>query len=471
MQINEFSTQIELTEEMIPILGKLYRNNNVVAELFAQQLVNKSVIDITKAHRFAQKHLEQNITVEDSLLILKEISNLGVGPCKIDLGRLQNKFQNSNKKLKEFLEEELKDVLGENKKELLETPQDIVLFGFGRIGRLLARILVEKIGGGQKMVLKAIVVRSTKVKDDIEKRAALLRRDSVHGQFQGSISVDNENKKMKINGIEVKIIYSDQPDQIDYTSYGIDNAILIDNTGIFRDRKGLSTHLKNKGISKVLLTAPGKDVPNIVAGVNYDDIKKDETIFSCASCTTNAIVPILKVINEKYSIEHAHLETVHSFTSDQNLLDNFHSKSRRGRSAPLNLVITETGASEAVTAILPELKGKLTGNSIRVPTPDVSLAMLILSTKNEKDTKKDVNEFLRNISLNSRQIQYSASNEVVSTDFVGNRSAGIVDSPSTIVKGSHMNLYVWYDNEFGYSCQVVRVLQKLSGIEHPRFPK
>ena len=275
------------------------------------------------------------------------------------------------------------------------------------------------------MLLKAIVLRKSKVKDDIEKRASLLRRDSVHGQFQGSISIDYEKNIMTINGNKVQMIYTNEPDQIDYTAFGIDNAILIDNTGIYRDRKGLSNHLKSKGISKVLLTAPGKDVPNIVAGVNYDDIKKDENIFSCASCTTNAIVPFLKVLNEKYTIQHAHIETVHSYTSDQNLLDNFHSKSRRGRSAPLNLVITETGASDAVTGILPELKGKLTGNSIRVPTPDVSLAMLILTTKNEKDTKKDVNEYLRNISLNSKQIEYSASNEVVSSDFVGNRSAGV----------------------------------------------
>ena len=275
------------------------------------------------------------------------------------------------------------------------------------------------------MLLKAIVLRKSKVKDDIEKRASLLRRDSVHGQFQGSISIDYEKNIMTINGNKVHMMYTNEPDQIDYTSFGIDNAILIDNTGIYRDRKGLSNHLKSKGISKVLLTAPGKDVPNIVAGVNYNDIKEDENIFSCASCTTNAIVPFLKVLNEKYTIQHAHIETVHSYTSDQNLLDNFHSKSRRGRSAPLNLVITETGASDAVTGILPELKGKLTGNSIRVPTPDVSLAMLILTTKNEKDTKKDVNEHLRNISLNSKQIEYSASNEVVSSDFVGNRSAGV----------------------------------------------
>ena len=160
--------------------------------------------------------------------------------------------------------------------------------------------------------------------------------------------------------------------------------IVLDNTGVWRDRAGMSRHLEGKGVSKVILTAPGKgDIPYIVYGVNHSAVVEDERLLSAASCTTNAIVPVLKAMNDRFGIEHGHVETIHSYTNDQNLTDNFHKKERRGRSAPLNMVITETGAASAVAKALPELKGRITGNAIRVPTPNVSLAILILTLGKE----------------------------------------------------------------------------------------
>ncbi|MGW3407478.1 glyceraldehyde-3-phosphate dehydrogenase, partial [Streptomyces zhihengii] len=292
------------------------------------------------------------------------------------------------------------------------------------------------------------------------------------GQFQGTITVDEATSTISANGNEIKVIYANDPSEVDYTAYGIDNAILIDNTGKWRDREGLSAHLR-PGIDKVVLTAPGKgDVPNIVHGVNHGDIKPDERILSCASCTTNAIVPPLKAMNDEYGVLRGHVETVHSFTNDQNLLDNYHKADRRGRSAPLNMVITETGAASAVAKALPELKAPITGSSIRVPVPDVSIAILSLRLGRET-TRDEVLEYLRDVSLHSslkRQIDFTTAPDAVSMDFVGSRHASIVDAGATKVDGDNAILYLWYDNEFGYSCQVIRVVQHVSGVEYPTFP-
>ncbi len=332
--------------------------------------------------------------------------------------------------------------------------------------------MIERQGKNNKLRLKAIVVRGGK-EGDLEKRASLLRRDSVHGPFNGSITVDEERNAIKANGSFIQVIYANSPDEIDYTEYGINNAIVIDNTGIWRDRDGLGLHLKAKGTKKAILTAPGKgDVKNIVYGVNHSDIGADDNILSAASCTTNAITPVLKALDEKYGIENGHVETVHSFTNDQNLIDNFHKADRRGRSAPLNMVITETGAAKAVSKAYPKLDGKLTGNAIRVPTPNVSLAILNLNLGSSTN-KDEINEFLRNISLFSplqHQIDYTSSKEIVSTDIVGSRAASVVDSQASIVVDNRATLYLWYDNEFGYSCQVMRCVEEMCGLAYPVLP-
>jgi glyceraldehyde 3-phosphate dehydrogenase len=345
----------------------------------------------------------------------------------------------------------------------------VVLYGFGRIGRLLARLLIERQGTNNKLRLKAIVVRGGK-EGDLEKRASLLRRDSVHGPFNGSITIDIEKNAIKANGSYIQVIYANNPTEVDYNKYGINQAIVVDNTGMWRDEAGLGQHLQSKGVKKVLLTAPGKgDIKNIVYGVNDKDILSSDSILSAASCTTNAITPVLKALDEKYVIESGHVETVHSYTNDQNLIDNFHKGDRRGRSAPLNMVITETGAASAY----PKLEGRLTGSSIRVPTPNVSLAILNLHLGEATD-KAAINEYLRDIALFSplqHQINFTASKEIVSSDLVGTRAPSVIDSQATIVAGNRATLYVWYDNEFGYSCQVMKVLQNMSGLEYPTFPE
>ena len=347
-----------------------------------------------------------------------------------------------------------------------------MLYGFGRIGRLMARLLIERTSTGEVMRLRAIVVRPGGV-GDLRKRASLFNNDSVHGEFQGTLRVDEENNSLIANGNVLKVIYANSPEEVDYTKYGITDALIIDNTGAWRDREGLSRHLKSKGAAKVILTAPGKgDLKNIVFGINHDLITPEDSIISAASCTTNAIAPVLKVINDRFGIEHGHVETVHAYTNDQNLTDNYHKRSRRGRSAALNMVITETGAAQAVAKAIPELAGKLTGNAVRVPIPNVSMAIMNLTLQTET-TKEELNEFLRQIALHSNlqhQISYTQDPDAVSSDFVGSREAGIVDSNATIANGKHCVLYVWYDNEFGYCCQVGRMVYKMAGVKFQQYP-
>ncbi len=474
MYFKDWKNREETAEAMLPLIGRLYRNHGVVTTLYGRGLVNKSTIDILKAHRFARQILENELSVRDTCPVLQAMCRLDLGPARVDIGKLTVRWQaqGAGESLDDFVRRELAPI-NTGKDSLLSEPKDIVLYGFGRIGRLLARILIEKTGGGDKLRLRAAVVRKGSP-DDLLKRASLLRRDSVHGSFQGVMTIDEEENALVVNGNMIRIIYADDPATVDYTAYGIHDAILIDNTGKWRDREGLGKHLKAKGISEVVLTAPGKgDIPNIVFGVNDSLIGGEERIYSAASCTTNAIVPVLKVINDRFGIVHGHVETCHSYTNDQNLIDNFHKANRRGRSAPLNMVITETGAAKAVAKALPELAGKLTGNAIRVPTPNVSLAILNLSLEKETSAAQ-INSYLRDISLDSplqNQIDYTNSPEVVSSDFVGSRHAGVVDSLATICEGNRCVLYVWYDNEFGYSCQVVRLVQRMAGLELPLFPR
>ncbi|MEC8879418.1 MAG: glyceraldehyde-3-phosphate dehydrogenase, partial [Pseudomonadota bacterium] len=433
---------------------------------------------ILKTHRFVKQIedselFESGLSVVDSFPILQEVTKLDLGPCRLDIGKLAVEYKKDSRGLS--VEDYVREELGEAVNDKVDLPgqTDVVLYGFGRIGRLLARLLIEKTGSGDGLRLKAVVVRETG-KGDLQKRASLLRRDSVHGPFAGTIAVDEEDNAIIANGNYIKIIYANDPSAIDYTQYGIKDALLVDNTGKWRDREGLGQHLKCPGISKAILTAPGKgDIKNIVPGVNHGMVEDSDTILSLASCTTNAIVPPLKALSDKFGIEYGHVETVHSYTNDQNLLDNFHKGPRRGRAAPLNMVLTETGAATAAAKALPELGGKLSGNSIRVPTPDVSMAILNLTLEQET-TLEELNDYLRWVSLHSplqRQLDFIRSPDAVSTDFVGSRHASVVDAEATIVNGRHCVLYVWYDNEFGYSCQVVRLLQQLSGVEYPIYPK
>ena len=454
----------ELAERMIPLIGSLKREHDVVTSLHGHRLLGLSATGLVEVHERVAQLGHETLPLDDTLAVLEAIHTLAPGASSLDVARLVEGHASSELPLDAYLAEALAPAIG----AVVAAPTDVVLYGFGRIGRLLARILIAHTGGGSGLRLRAIVVRRGS-ENDLVKRASLLLRDSVHGRFAGSVTVDEEADQIIANGTRIQVIYSGDPASVDYTAYGIHDAIVVDNTGRWRDEEGLSRHLQAKGVARVLLTAPGKGaLKNIVHGINDDTIEPDDRIITAASCTTNAITPVLKAIDEAYGIVRGHVETVHSFTNDQNLIDNFHSGDRRGRSAVLNMVIAETGAAKAVARALPELAGKLTGSAIRVPTPDVSLAVLHLSLERSAE-KEQLNDYLRRVSLHSKlrqQIDYVESPEVVSTDFVGSHRAGIVDGLATIANDRDVVLYVWYDNEYGYSCQVIRVLEVMAG-SHP----
>ncbi len=473
-ELKEWISKEKKAIELINVVGQLWFDKSIELVLFRKPLVDVNASEILNYHLYAQNIVGKPITIEETLLLAKQIATLEIAPSRIDMGRLASEWVAEKSKfdsVEGFVKNKLAAHVGLEKKVL--KPKDVVLYGFGRIGRIAARELIMQAGKGEQLRLRAIVTRSNSDKD-ISKRADLLRYDSVHGSFQGTIVEDYENKALIINGQTVAMIGAKDPSAIDYTEYGINDALVIDNTGVLRDREGLSQHLKAKGISKVLLTAPGGGVPNIVFGVNHEEyVASDENIFSAASCTTNAIVPVLKVVEDNFGIEKGHIETVHAYTNDQNLLDNYHDKYRRGRSAALNMVITETGADKAVSKVLPHLTGKLTGNAVRVPTPDVSLAILNLSLK--KDVKlEDVTGTLKQAALFGdlvEQIEYSISNELVSSDLIGNSHASIVDGPAAILAkdGKGVVLYVWYDNEYGYTRQVIRLAKSIAGVIRLRY--
>lgn len=456
------------TVEFIKIVSDLWFDRSIELVLFRNSLINRNVSEILNLHEYAGEFVQKPISIFDSVEIAQALKNIDLPPAKLDIGKLtyeyhleDNHFDNAMA----FVSEKLKDA---RESESI-VPKDVILYGFGRIGRLVARELMSRTGKGSQLRLRAVVTRGAVDQAILEKRASLLQHDSVHGEFPGTVRTDLENSALIINGTTVHMISANAPEDTDYTQYGIEDALVIDNTGAFRDQEALRRHLKAKGVSKVLLTAPGKGVPNIVHGVNHREYDPDEVdIFSAASCTTNAITPVLKAMEDSFGVRLGHLETIHAYTNDQNLVDNMHKKYRRGRAAALNMVITETGAGQAVSKALPSFDGKLTSNAIRVPVPNGSLAILNLEL--ERETSIDeINAMLKKYALEGElveQIKYSLNNELVSSDIVGSAAPSIFDSNATIVhsNGRNVVLYVWYDNEFGYSHQVVRLAKYISKV-------
>lgn len=450
--------------------GQLLYDKGIELVLFRKHLVDLTISEIMNLHEYTRKVIAKPVDVYTTSSLAEALLDIDLAPSKLDIGRLAFEFLEAKEKYMgdqdAFLKDTLKDFIGQDKYQMV--PRDVVLYGFGRIGRLAARELIKQAGKGQQLRLRAIVTRNTSP-EIVEKRAALLRNDSVHGAFDGTIDVDHANKTLVINGMRVQMIEANNPEDIDYTAYGINNALVIDNTGVFTDKESLGRHLKSKGVSKVILTAPGKEIPNIVYGINQGELDiENEQIFSAASCTTNAISPILKVINDNFGVVKGHIETVHAYTNDQNLLDNMHKKPRRGRSAAINMVITSTGAGKAVTKVIPELENKLTANAVRVPTPNGSLAIISLELDKEVELA-DVNAAIKNEAINGNlinQIHYSIDEEIVSNDIIGNTCCAVYDSPATIVSNDKKNvvLYTWYDNEFGYTKQVIRLAKYVAKV-------
>lgn len=452
--------------DLMNSVGQLMYAKGVELVFFRNPLLDISNSQLLNLFNYAKDVVQKPIDVFQAADVARGLLSIDLAPSKIDIGKLTWEFAKNGGDLASFLGGTLKNFIGQDKHTF--KPQDVVLYGFGRIGRIAARELVKQAGKGQQLRLRAIVLRNV-TDEEVVKRAALLRNDSVHGAFKGAVIEDIANKAIIVNGQSVQLIAAKNPEDVDYTAFGINNALVIDNTGVFTKRADLERHLKAKGVSKVLLTAPGKEVPNVVYGINHKDLDiENEKVFSAASCTTNAICPILKVIEDSLEVERGHIETVHAYTNDQNLLDNFHKKPRRGRSAAINMVITSTGAGSAVTKAIPSLKDKLTANAVRVPTPNGSLAIMSLSVK-KPATRDEVNELVRNAALNGElvnQIHYQIDPELVSSDIVGDTCCSVFDSNATIASGDGKNIvvYAWYDNEFGYTKQVIRLAKHITRV-------
>ena len=458
---------------LIKIVGDLFYDRNVQVVLYRQPMVDQRPSEMLQAHVHGSVMAGEVLSINDTLAMAEALRSSQVQNASVDIGRLATEWRREAGiylHRKAFLESKLQGFTNADNPN--SEPVDVVLYGFGRIGRLVARELIAQEGRGTQLRLRAIVARGD-VGLSLEKRASLLRVDSIHGHFPGTVDVDHEGKKLVINGRPVAIISASAPEEIDYLNYGIEDALLIDNTGAFRDRDALARHENCPGIAKVLLTAPGKGVPNVVFGVNQDMVDPKETIQSAASCTTNAIAPVLKVINDTFGIAQGHIETIHAYTNDQNLVDNMHKKYRRGRAAALNMVITETGAGEAVDKAIPGLGSKLTSNAIRVPVPNGSLA--ILKLKLERRTDRDgINAALKAAAFSGplvQQIKYSVSPELVSSDIVGDSCCAIFDSEATLIHtdGTSAVLYVWYDNEYGYTRQVMRLAKHMAGVRRKTY--
>ena len=470
-QLEKYIHQEQAAVSLINYSGKLLYEKGVELVLFRRHLIDTTITKILRLHHYAKNFVKKPINVVETNKIVKNLYDMDLCPSKIDIGKLTFEWIEEKSKFKNrsvFLSKKLNFLIKPTKHEM--KPKDVILFGFGRIGRLCTRELIKQAGKGQQLRLRAVVVRSIDEKS-LKKRASLLLQDSVHGRFSGSLEIDNKRNSIIVNGQNIVFLSSEK--KIDYKKIGIKNALLIDSTGIYKEKKQLKKHL-NKYVKKVILTAPGNSMPNIVYGVNHKqfDFEK-ENIFSAASCTTNAIAPILYVINKSKKIVKGHIETIHAYTNDQNLLDNMHGKNRRGRSAAINMVITSTGAGKAISKIMPKLDGKLTANAIRVPTPNGSLAVMSLDIKN-KTSLEEINEILRKSSLSGElvnQIKYSINEELVSNDIIGTTGCSIFDSKATIVSknGKNIILYVWYDNEFGYTKQVIRLAKYISGVRRLHY--
>jgi len=466
-QLNNWVNKEKSGVDLLNSVGTLMYDKGIELVLFRKHILEIGVSELMNYFSYANNIVGRENNVETATLLASEMLKMDLAASKIDIGLLTAEYIEENAtNANVFLSEKLSHIVGST--ENVNRAKDVILFGFGRIGRLAARELIKQAGKGQQLRLKAIVVR--KLTDaQIIKRADLLRNDSVHGSFKGVVDVDLENKSMIVNGQVIKFIDGGNPEDIDYTQHGIEDALLIDNTGAFTDKEALSRHLQSKGVSKVLLTAPGKGIPNIVYGINSSGLDLENTdIFSAASCTTNCIAPILHIVENKYGVNKGHLETVHSYTNDQNLLDNMHSKPRRGRSAAINMVITSTGAGKAVTKVIPSLEGKLSANAVRVPTPNVSLAILKL-TLNNSTSVADMNMTMREAALHGdlvNQINYQVETDLVSSDIIGNTCCSVFDSNATIVTedGEDTVLYIWYDNEFGYTKQVIRLAKQIAKV-------
>ena len=321
----------------------------------------------------------------------------------------------------------------------------VAINGFGRIGRNVARAILERTDHDLELV-------SINDLADAKANARLFQRDSVHGPFNGSVEVDGSD--LIVNGKRIQVTAERDPAKLPHAANGVD--IALECTGFFTDRKGGQAHL-DAGAKRVLISAPAKEVDlTVVYGVNHDKIGPEHVIVSNASCTTNCLAPLAKVLHEKIGIERGLMTTIHAYTNDQKILDQIHSDPRRARAAAMSMIPTSTGAAVAVGLVLPELKGKLDGSSIRVPTPNVSVVDLTF-TPSRDTTKEEVNQILKDASEGALKGVLAYSDEpLVSIDYNHCPASSTIDSLETsVLEGKLVRVVSWYDNEWGFSNRMV----------------
>jgi glyceraldehyde 3-phosphate dehydrogenase len=329
----------------------------------------------------------------------------------------------------------------------------LAINGFGRIGRSVFRIAAER---------DAIDIVGINDITDTKTLAHLLKYDSNYGKFNGTVEIDGDN--LVINGKKVKVSAEKNPAQIPWDQTP---DVVIESTGVFREKEsskgGYGDHLKN-GAKKVLLTVPAKDQIDrmVVLGVNDSDLKDEDQCVSNASCTTNCLAPIVKVLNDEFGIEHGLMTTIHAYTADQNLQDAPHKDLRRARAAALSQIPTTTGAATAVGKVIPELNGKLDGKAIRIPTPTGSLVDFVATLKKEV-TAEDVNAAMKKYAEGEMKgVLAYTEDEIVSVDIVGDTHSSIFDAKSTMVmQGKMVKVISWYDNEWGYSTRAIDLVERL----------
>lgn len=324
--------------------------------------------------------------------------------------------------------------------------------GVGRIGRTVLRAYFDRIEAGKDTNIEIVAINNP---GDPKPYVHLLKYDSLHGTLKDSFAFNNETREVSYHGRTIKFFDKKDPAEIDWASVGA--QVVIDATGIFKDKEKLGLHMKGGTVKKVIMCAPGKDLDGtFVMGINnekYDSAKHH--IISNASCTTNCLAPVVKVLHENFGIVNGLMTTVHAYTSDQNLLDNSHSDLRRARAAAMSMIPTSTGAAKALGEVIPEMKGKLDGYAVRVPTPDVS--MVDLTVVLEKTvTKADINAAMKKASeTNLKGILGYTEEELVSIDYMGAPESSFFDSKLTNVIGNTAKIVSWYDNEVGFSNRVI----------------
>lgn len=456
------------TTELIKITSDLWFDKSIEIVLFKNQVIDRNVSDIIRLHEYAGELVQKPISIFDSIEILRAINDLQLPPSKLDIGKLTYEYHsddNNFNDVKAFVIDKLKSAIAAES----TSPKDVVLYGFSRIGRLLAHELTVKTGKGNHLRLRAIVINGKIHAETLEKSARLLRTDSTYGKFMGTVVVDYEKDALIINGTAVRFISADSLKNIDYTNFDISEALIIDNSVSFSSKAALTKHLSTKGVAKALLTAPGSKIPNVVHGVNHLEYSPEVTeIYAAASCTTNAIAPILKVVNDSLGIVKGHLETIQPYTNDENLTDRVPRKYQNEKSAGLNMSIEQTDIGNAIAKVLPSLKGKLTSNSIRVQGPKASLAILNIEIQN-KTSVNGLNTILKKYVLEGdlvEQIKYALNKEIEASDIMGAAAPSIYDSKATIVSnnGKNIVLYIWYDNECGYVHQVIRLAKYIAKV-------